>query len=175
MNMRDRFHLLPTALALALGFSACSSAGSSGSVPSAQTPLAVPAIAMTQIAGEYKGSVTDSKRGKGTGALQLSQSNANTGGSFNQTYGNTTVRGVVALGLSGTTLGGNEVLLGGPCTFSMTAKYNAKTAVLSGSYTAISRCKGQSGTFKLTEQCYYVTPSAAADSERPNNVTIKPC
>jgi hypothetical protein len=175
MNIRYRLHVVPAALALVLGFTACSSPGSTGSVPSAQSPLAKPAIAMTLAAGQYKGSITDSKRGKGSAVLQLSQSNFNTGGSLKQTYAGKTANGVVAMGLSGTSLSGNEVLLGTtPCTFSVTAKYNTKTAVMSGSYTATSRCKGQSGTFKLTEQCYYVTPSAS-DIERPNNISVHPC
>ena len=144
-------------------------------MPTEQAPLAVPAIATTLVAGEYKGSITDSSRGKGSAVLQLSQGALSVGGSLNQTFGGKTLRGVVALNLSGTSLGGNEVLLGSsPCTFSVTAKYNTKTAVLSGSYTAISHCNGRSGTFKLTEQCYYVTPSAS-DIERPNTVTVRPC
>jgi hypothetical protein len=165
----------PIAVAL-LGFSACSTAGSSGSMPPGQAPLAVPAIATPLLAGKYQGSITDSSRGKGSAVLQLAQSGSSTGGSLNQTFGNKTVRGVVALTLSSTSLSGNEVLLGpSPCTFSVTAKYNSKTAVINGSYSATSRCKGQSGTFKLTEQCYYTTPTTVNDIQRPNNVTIHPC
>jgi hypothetical protein len=176
MNAYNCRRSFPFALALLLGFSACSSTGSAGSsVPTAQTPLAVPAIATTLVAGEYSGTVTDSARKKGTATLQLSQSVFTTGGSLNQKYGTKAVHGVVALSLSGTSLSGNEVTLGpGPCTFSMTAKYDTKTAVLSGSYSAINRCNGESGTFKLTERCYYTIPSAS-DIERPNVIGVRPC
>jgi hypothetical protein len=166
----------PIAVALLLGFSACSSAGSSAGLPPGQAPLAVPAIATTLLAGQYKGSVTDSSRGKGSAVLQLSQGGSSAGGSLNQTFAGKTIRGVVALNVSSTSLDGNEVLLGSsPCTLSVTAKYDAKTAVISGSYSATSRCKGRSGTFELTEQCYYTTPSIVTDVDRPDTINVKPC
>jgi hypothetical protein len=177
MNMHYRLRVVPTALAILLGFSACSAPVTSGSLPTSQALAASPdLIVQLLIAGQYEGTVTDSARGKGKAVLQLAQSISSAGGSFNQTYGNATVSGVISASLSGASLNGNEVILGStPCTFITTAKYNAKTAVLSGSYKAISRCKGQSGSFKLKEQCYYITPSASADIERPNNVTVRPC
>jgi hypothetical protein len=177
MNMPYRLRFVPTALALLLGFSACSAPVTSGSIPTSKA-LAASTDSLVQllIAGQYSGSIKDSARGKGTAVLQLAQGNASAGGSLKQTYSSKTVKGVVSFGLSGPSLNGNEVLLGSsPCTFSITAKYNVKTYVLSGSYNAISRCKGQSGTFKLTEQCYYVTPSASADIERPEAVNLKAC
>ncbi len=177
MNMLYRLPVVPTALALLLGFSGCSAPVTSGSIPASQALATSPDLPVfIPIAGQYKGSVKDSVRGKGSAVLQLAQSISNAGGSMNQTYGTTMVSAVVSTSLSGTTLNGNEVFLGSaPCTFSVHGKYNPKNAVLSGSYTAVSRCKGQSGTFKFTEQCFYVTPTAAADIERPNNVVIKPC
>ena len=177
MNMLHRLRFVPTALALLLGFSACSAPVTSGSIPTSQALAASPdSLVQLLIAGKYKGSITDSARGKGTAVLQLAQGISSAGGSLKQTYGSKTVNGVASFGMSGPALNGNEVLLGSsPCTFSMTAKYNVKSHVLSGSYNAISRCKGQSGTFKLTEQCYYITPSASADIERPAVVNLKPC
>jgi hypothetical protein len=177
MNMLYRLRAVPTGLALLLGFSACSAPVTSGNIPTSQALVASPdSPVFIPIAGQYKGTVKDSVRGKGSAVLQLAQSISNAGGSMNQTYGTTMVSAVISASLSGTSLNGNEVFLGStPCTFSTTAKYNVKTAVLSGSYKAISRCKGQSGTFKFSEQCFYVTASAAADIERPSNVTLKPC
>jgi hypothetical protein len=177
MNMPYRLRSLPIALALLLGFSACSAPVTSGSIPTSQA-LAASSDSVVQqlIAGQYKGTVTDSVRGKGTGVLQFAQGNTSAGGSLKQTYGAKTVNAVVSLGFSGTSLNGNEVMLGSkPCTFSVTAKYNRQKAVLSGSYNANAGCSGQSGTFKLTEQCYYVTPSASADIERPAAVNLKDC
>jgi hypothetical protein len=177
MNMSYRFRLVPIALALLLGFAACSAPGTSAGVPTSQA-LAASSDSLVQllVAGQYSGSVTDSARGKGKAVLQLAQSISSAGGSLKQTYGAKTVQSVVSFGLSGQSLNGNEVTLGSkPCTFSVAAKYNPKTYVLSGSYTADVGCQGQSGKFKLTEKCYYVTPSAAADIERPSTVTIRPC
>jgi hypothetical protein len=177
MNTPHRLRFVPIALALLLGFSACSAPVSSGSLPTSQALAASPdSLVFIPIAGQYNGTVADSARGKGKVVLQLAQSVSSAGGSMNQTYGTTMVSGVISASLSGTSLNGNEVFLGStPCTFSVSAKYNPKNAVLSGSYKAVSRCKGQSGTFKLKEQCFYVTPSASADIERPNNVTVRPC
>ena len=42
---------------------------------------------------------------------------------------------------------------GTTCTFSTNATYNSTTNVLSGSYTAVTNCTGDSGTFSLTQQC----------------------
>ena len=177
MNTPYRLRFVPTALALLIGLTACSAPVTSGSIPTSET-LSASSDSLVQllIAGEYKGSITDSSKGKGTAVLQFAQGISSAGGSLKQTYGSKNVNAVVSFGLSGPSMNGNEVLLGSsPCTFSMTAKYNVKTVVLSGSYNAISGCKGRSGKFKLTEQCYYVTPSASADIERPNTVNVKPC
>jgi hypothetical protein len=177
MNMPYRLRFVPTALALLLGFSACSAPVTSGSIPTSQA-LAASSDSLVQllIAGEYKGSITDSSKGKGTAVLQLAQGISSAGGSLKQTYGSKDLKAVVSFGLSGPSLNGNEVLLGSsPCTFSMTAKYNVKNHVLSGTYNAISGCKGRSGKVKLTEQCYYVTPTAAADFDRPAAVNLKAC
>jgi hypothetical protein len=177
MNMPHRLRFAPAALALLLGFSACSAPVASGNIPTSQA-LAVSPDSLVQllIAGEYKGSITDSAKGKGKAVLQFAQGVTSAGGSLKQTYGSKTFNGVVSFGRSGPSMNGNEVLLGSsPCTFVMTAKYNPKTVVLNGSYNAISGCKGRSGTFKVTEQCYYVTPTASADIERPSTVSVRPC
>ena len=177
MNMPYRLQFVPTALALLLGLSACSAPVASGSIPTSETlPASSASLVQLLIAGEYKGSITDSSKGKGTAVLQFAQGISSAGGSLKQTYGSKNVNAVVSFGLSGPSMNGNEVLLGSsPCTFSMNAKYNPKTVVLSGSYNAVSGCKGRSGKFKLKEQCYYVTPTASADIERPSFVNLKAC
>ena len=42
---------------------------------------------------------------------------------------------------------------GTTCTFSTSGNYNPATAVLSGSYSAVTNCAGDSGTYSLTQQC----------------------
>jgi hypothetical protein len=41
------------------------------------------------------------------------------------------------------------------CTFGFHATYDPSSFVLSGTYQAIVGCSGESGTFSLTQQCYY--------------------
>jgi hypothetical protein len=42
---------------------------------------------------------------------------------------------------------------GATCTFSMSGSYDTNASKLSGSYTAVTGCSGQSGTFALSQQC----------------------
>jgi hypothetical protein len=42
---------------------------------------------------------------------------------------------------------------GTTCTFSSKGSYNPTTGVLAGSYTAVTNCSGQTGTYSLTQQC----------------------
>ena len=133
---------------------------------------------MTLVAGEYRGTVTDSKHRNGTETLELTQSGSDVGGSVSQNFRTIPlIRGAVALELSGMSLGGNQLLTTSPpCTFSVKAKYNTTDAVISGSYAAISGCKNQTGAFKLTEKCIATQRlPATADVKRPAVVNIKPC
>jgi hypothetical protein len=41
------------------------------------------------------------------------------------------------------------------CTFGFEASFDPSSFVLSGTYQAIVGCSGESGTFSLTQQCYY--------------------
>lgn len=73
------------------------------------------------------------------------------------TAGATTLNSSLTLSISGSNaVGGSMVqdLPGGTtCTFSTTGTYNSTTLQLTGTYTAVSGCTGQSGTFTLTQQC----------------------
>ncbi|HEY5341733.1 MAG TPA: hypothetical protein VIK27_11960, partial [Candidatus Aquilonibacter sp.] len=42
---------------------------------------------------------------------------------------------------------------GTTCTFSTTGTYDTSTNVLAGSYTAVTNCTNDSGTYSLTQQC----------------------
>ncbi len=42
---------------------------------------------------------------------------------------------------------------GTTCTFSTSGTYNTTTSVITGSYSAVTNCSGQSGTYSLTQQC----------------------
>ncbi|HXB84388.1 MAG TPA: hypothetical protein VNU22_13640, partial [Candidatus Acidoferrum sp.] len=41
------------------------------------------------------------------------------------------------------------------CEFYYSASYSSSNNELTGSYKAVSGCSGQTGTFTLTQQCYY--------------------
>ncbi|HTX59492.1 MAG TPA: hypothetical protein VMH02_07400 [Verrucomicrobiae bacterium] len=170
------------AASIMLGLSACAGAGGSAAVsgvnPSAATALAPAVIAAPLVAGQYNGTVTDSKYGKGKAVLYLSQTQGQTsaGGWMTQTFAGKNVQGAVAFGVSssgamtGTTIG----LLANPCTYNVTAQYNTKTHVIKGSYSATHRCTSESGTFSLVGQCYYVVPSTT-DLEKPAITAFRPC
>ena len=125
---------------------------SSGSVAPAATP------APTNISGDYSGTVQDAQGGNGTATATLAQHGFTAGGSMTVVQTSATLNAQVSLTItSSDAVSGTMVIdypSGGPtCTFSTTGTYSASTGVLSGSYTAVTNCAGDSGTYSLTQQC----------------------
>ena len=180
--MKKTPKLLTVGLVLAFALAGC--AGSTGTNPPGSgaaneavlTPNAPPAI--DGVAGEFKGTVTDSVLGKGKAAFQLSQLvGGQGGGSMQLTFakGTTKISSAVALDTSSMKkIDGNAVaLLTGtpPCTLAILAKFDRATFTLTGSYKAFNNCApGQKGTFSAKEQCYYVVAKPIADGVRPRAV-----
>lgn len=169
-------------VSLVLLFSMFGCAGGAGTNPTGSgpgstsdavvSPNAAPAI--DGIAGEFKGSVTDSVLGKGKADFQLSQIvGGNAGGSMQLTFGkSTTISSAVALDASSRRdITGNAVALLAntpPCTLSITAKFDRKSYTLNGKYKAFNNClPGQKGSFSAVEQCYYVVAKPIANDLRP--------
>jgi hypothetical protein len=128
------------------------------------------------LSGEYSGSVDDTYYGKGTAtAFYAAYANA-VGGVFTLKFKKATiylsaVQTVSGPKVDGSTEGGSGSAY---CTSSTSAKYDAKTNMVSGSYTTVYGCiTGEKGTFSLKHQCYF-KGSGSADI-RPNAGAIKPC
>lgn len=144
MSFRTNVFLLSGLLAL----SACGPSGSSTGI----TPAAP-----TNISGDYTGTVTDSVGGAMPATALLAQHGSTAGGTLSTTSGLTTTNSAfsVAIGSSNAVSGTIVQDLPGDvtCTFSTTGAYSTATAQLTGSYTAVTGCSGQHGTYALTQQC----------------------
>lgn len=144
------------AMAACIGIAGCSSSNSP-----APTPTATPAP--TNISGDYTGTLNDAQNGNGTASAVLAQTGSYAGGAVTA-VGTKTLTYQTALTLnSNNGVTGNMVVdfpnTGPQCSFSVTGTFNASTNVLSGNYTAVSGCSGDTGTFSLTQNCV-ATPSA---------------
>jgi hypothetical protein len=178
--MKKITRLLTVGLALAFALGGC--AGSSATNPAGTgsgageamlAPNAPPGI--DGVAGEFKGSVTDSVLGKGKADFQLSQVvGGQAGGSMQLTFGKGTTKVSSAVALDASSMkkiDGNAVaLLTGtpPCTLAISAKFDRKTYTLNGSYKAFNNCApGQKGSFSAKEQCYYVVAKPIGEDLQP--------
>lgn len=135
---------------------------SSGSVaPATATPPP------TNISGDYSGTMQDAQGGSGTATATLAQTGFNAGGTIAVKETSQTVSAQISLALTASnTVSGSMVIdfaNGTTCTFSTSGNYNATTAVLSGSYTAVTNCSGDTGTYSLTQQC---TDTVTSDRQR---------
>jgi hypothetical protein len=127
-------------------------AGCSGSVaPVASTPQS------SNISGDYSGTVQDAQGGSGTATATLAQSGSTAGGTITIKETGQTLSAQISLAMtSSDAVSGSMVIdfaSGTTCTFSTSGTYNSTTAVLNGSYTAVTNCAGDSGTYSLTQQC----------------------
>jgi hypothetical protein len=135
------------ALAACLVLAACSSSSNN------------PSPAYSNISGDYVGTMSDAQNGSGAATGTLAQHGNAVGGAITAAQ-TTTVSAQFSLALStSNTITGTMVIdyppanTGPVCTFSVTGSYNTSTNVLSGSYTAVTNCTSDTGTFTLTQQC----------------------
>lgn len=166
---------LGCALALTL-LAACGGGGAN--VPDAASASlgsqhGVDNAASSKLSGEYTGKFTDGAYGAGKAKASYSQSQSSVGGILTVKYAHSTVALSVALVASGSSVNGTTVAGTGSlyCTFATKSTYDAKTRIMSGSYSAVYGCSGDGGTFTLKQQCYY---KGAANDVLPANGP-KPC
>jgi hypothetical protein len=133
------------------------------------------------ISGMYSGSVSDSALGTGTAVANFVETGGTggnqIGGYLNSTFGSATYtspveslsrhrgggqggngqwQGGALDDRGGALLGIFETIVGSAaCTFAFKANFDSSSYELSGEYRAIVGCSGESGTFLLTQQCYY--------------------
>lgn len=136
---------------------------------------------VSQIAGEYTGTATDSVFGNGTAAITLSQKASSIGGTLVETFGTTTLSSSLAMtiDLSGN-LSGSSIATVNPssptCGFNVSGTYDPTTGNLNGTYAAYSGCTGQNGTVTLTQQCTDPSVPSALARRRPQGAHgILPC
>lgn len=126
------------------------------------------------LSGQYSGSVTDSTLGTGTAVANLVGAGVGLGGYFGFTFASTTYTNPTLAGGFGWNAmqpkqtqpswgsgGGNvygvfeSTIASAACEFSYSASYSPSDYTLTGSYQAVNGCSGESGTFTLTQSCYY--------------------
>lgn len=160
----------------------CGANGSEAAVPGAasvaqEASNRIGDASGTNLSGVYSGPADDNVWGKGTGTMFYAQSGNAIGGAFTLKLKKNTLYLNGVQTVSGTTVHGSNVSgsQSAYCTTSTSAKYDAKTRVLSGSYTAVYGCAypHEKGTFSLKQQCYF-KGSGNADI-RPEAGAIKPC
>ncbi len=140
-------HVAPLLIAV-IALSGCSGS----TAPATSTPQP------SNISGDYSGTMQDAQSGSGTATTTLAQHGATAGGAISAQLTKATLTAQLSLTISSSNaLSGAMVIdypSNGPtCTFSTTGTYNASTNVLSGSYTAVTNCAGDTGTYSLTQQC----------------------
>ncbi|MGC2128795.1 MAG: hypothetical protein WA629_01745 [Candidatus Aquilonibacter sp.] len=129
---------------------------SSGSV--APTP------SLANISGDYSGTMQDAQGGSGTATATLAQTGSIAGGAITVKESTQTVTAQISLAITSSNAVSGSMVIdfanGTTCTYSTSGNYNSTTAVLSGSYTAVTNCAGDSGTYSLTQQCTDTITSA---------------
>jgi hypothetical protein len=110
------------------------------------------------LTGQYSGTVSDSSLGSGAATANFAGGDGTLGGWFGFTFGSATYSNPAVAwtdrdGVRGTfvaTIGSTA------CSFDFRASYDPSGFTLSGAYRAVGRaCSGESGSFSLTQQCYY--------------------
>lgn len=146
-----------------------------GGCDSGSTSAPPVATALTNIAGEYTGTVQDSTLGTQTAATTLAEHGSSIGGALTVTSGTSTSTWAIAwtLTTANTVTGSGSVgsAAGPTCTFAMSGTYNPTSGQIAGTYQAVNGCSGRTGSFTLNQQCSNPTASAR---RRPLGVT-QPC
>lgn len=140
------FRALAAALAASLMLAACK--GSS-------TPAAP---VYSNISGDYSGTMQDTQLGSGTVAGTLAQHGNSAGGQMTETTSGGAQNFQFSLAVdTSNNLTGAMVIdesSGTTCTFSTTGTYDPSSNSITGTYSAVTNCSGDSGTYTLAQQCY---------------------
>jgi hypothetical protein len=127
------------------------------------TTSSIPATP-ANISGDYAGTVVDSAAGTLAATALLAQHGSSAGGTITTAPGGATLVSSLSLAIdasnavSGTMV--QDLPGGATCSFAVTGTYATSSAVLAGSYHAITGCSGQTGTYALTQSCTDTVTSA---------------
>lgn len=153
-------------LAVTVALAACNSGATNSVAPIAPT---------ANISGDYSGTMQDAQHGSGTATATLAQHNATAGGTITDVEAGGTVTAQISLSLAATNAISGTMVIdyagGTTCTFGTTGTYDPNTGALTGSYTAVTNCSGDSGTYSLTQQC---TDTVTTQMRKLSGV-ISPC
>lgn len=112
---------------------------------------------LSNISGDYTGSAQDSVTGSATATATLAQHGESAGGTLSLTAGGTTLSAALSLvitssnALSGTIV--EDLPDGTTCTFGTTGTYDTTNSRITGSYSAVTGCANETGTYTLDQQC----------------------
>ncbi len=112
---------------------------------------------LSNISGDYTGSVQDSVTGTANATATLAQHGGSAGGTLSLTSGSTTLNAALSLAitssnaLSGTIV--EDLPDGTTCTFGTTGTYDTTNSRIAGSYSAVTGCASETGTYTLDQQC----------------------
>ena len=117
----------------------------------------VPLAAISNISGDYSGTMHDAQGGSGTATATFAQHGSSAGGAITDTEAGATITAQVSLTIARSNVVSGAMVIdyadGTTCTFRTSGTYDAGTNVLSGSYSAVTNCAGDTGTYSLTQQC----------------------
>lgn len=159
--MKLRGIVAPAALALVLALTGCHG-GSSGTV--------TPAATLSNVTGDYTGTLTDATAGAQTASLTLSEHGSAVGGALLLgATGATTIALALTLTTSNALTGsGTMDTTGVACTFTLAGTYDPNANTLTGTYTPVGTCTQLTGgTYSLTQQCM---DAPSADRRRPMGI-----
>lgn len=141
------------AIAICLALVACNSSNSSPS------PTPSPSAQLANVSGDYTGTMTDAQGGAGTVTATFAQHGSSAGGAMIDKEPSQTISPAISMAITATNSVAGAMVVdyasGATCTFTMTGTYSSAGAspTLSGSYTAVTGCAGDTGTFSLAQQC----------------------
>lgn len=142
-----RMSSLAAAIGISLAAAGCNGGGTTASNPAQ----------LSNISGDYTGTLQDAQAGSGPVTATLAQHGGSAGGTLTTTTTGGTLSVQVSLVITPSNSLSGAMVIDEPndttCTFSTTGSYNPATNVINGSYTAVTNCSGDTGTYTLTQQC----------------------
>jgi hypothetical protein len=112
----------------------------------------------TNISGDYSGMMADSVGGNGDATATLAQHGFNAGGAITEVEAGGTITAQLSVQINSSNAVNGAMVVdyagGTTCTYSTSGSYDPSTNVLSGSYSAVTNCSGETGTYTLTQSCH---------------------
>jgi hypothetical protein len=139
-----------------VGIAAC--VGLAGCSSGTITPLAV-----TNMSGDFGGLMQDVQNGTGSATATFAQHGNNVGGAITIVRPSGTVTADASFTISTTNTIAGTLVIDYPtqqCTYTTTGSFDPNSNTLTATFSAITNCTGDTGSFTLTQSC-----SATVDSD----------